>query len=209
MNSSQPIRILLADDHPVVRQGLALILDNEIDLTVVGQANNGQEAVELFSSLQPDVALLDLRMPVMSGVEALVAIRSSFPAASIILLTTYDGDEEIYQGLKAGAKAYLLKDTSCDEILATIRKVGSGGKHISSQIGAKLAERMTLPQLSDREREVLQQIALGRSNQEIATSLSIAESTVKFHVNNILSKLGVSDRTRAAIVALKRGIASL
>lgn len=209
MNPAPAIRILLADDHPVVRQGLALILDCETDLTVVGQANNGREAVELYSLLQPDIALLDLRMPVMSGVEALVAIRSSSPTASIILLTTYDGDEEIYQGLKAGAKAYLLKDTSCDEILATIRQVGSGGKHIPSQVGAKLAERMTSPQLSDRECQVLQQIALGRSNQEIATSLSIAESTVKFHINNILSKLGVSDRTGAAIVALKRGIASL
>ena len=209
MNSGKMIRILLADDHPVVRQGLALILDNEADMTVVGQANNGREALALFSQLQPDVTLLDLRMPVMSGVEALAAIRAEFPFACIILLTTYDGDEDIYQGLKAGAKAYLLKDTSCDEILTTIRKVGAGGKHISSEVGAKLAERMTLPELSNRERDVLQLIAIGKSNLEIGAALSIAESTVKFHVNNILSKLGVSDRTQAAIVALKRGIASL
>jgi DNA-binding NarL/FixJ family response regulator len=209
MNPAAQIRILLADDHPVVRQGLALILDNEPDLTVVGQANNGQEAVVLFNQHQPDVALLDLRMPKMSGVEALLAIRCQSPTACIILLTTYDGDEEIYQGLRAGAKAYLLKDTSCEEILATIRKVAAGKKHISSLVGAKLAERMTLPELSDREREVLQLISIGKSNQEIATALSIAESTVKFHVNNILSKLGVSDRTGAAIAALKRGIASL
>lgn len=209
MNPSQPIRILLADDHPVVRQGLALILENEVDMTVVGQANNGIEAVTLFSQLQPDVALLDLRMPQMSGVEALATIRAQFPSACIILLTTYDGDEDIYQGLKAGAKAYLLKDTGCDEILATIRKVWGGQKHISTEVGAKLAERMTLPELSVREREVLQLMATGNSNQEIGAALGIAESTVKFHVNNILSKLGVSDRTGAVIVALKRGIANL
>jgi DNA-binding NarL/FixJ family response regulator len=209
MNPSQPIRILLADDHPVVRQGLALILENEADMTVVGQANNGIEAVTLFSQLQPDVALLDLRMPQMSGVEAIAAIRAQFPSACIILLTTYDGDEDIYQGLKAGAKAYLLKDTGCDEILATIRKVWGGQKHISTEVGAKLAERMTLPELSVRERQVLQLMATGNSNQEIGAALGIAESTVKFHVNNILSKLGVSDRTGAVIVALKRGIANL
>ena len=209
MNPSQPIRILLADDHPVVRQGLALILENEVDMTVVGQANNGIEAVTLFSQLRPDVALLDLRMPLRSGVEAIATIRAQCPSACIILLTTYDGDEDIYQGLKAGAKAYLLKDTGCDEILATIRKVWGGQKHISTEVGAKLAERMTLPELSVREREVLQLIATGNSNQEIGAALGIAESTVKFHVNNILSKLGVSDRTGAVIVALKRGIANL
>jgi DNA-binding NarL/FixJ family response regulator len=209
MNPSKPIRILLADDHPVVRQGLALILNSEAEMTVVGQASTGREAVALFCQHQPDVALLDLRMPGMNGVEAIAAIRSQFPSACIILLTTYDGDEEIYQGLKAGAKAYLLKDTSCDEILATIRKAYLGQKHISSEVGAKLAERMALPELSDREREVLQLMATGKSNQEIGTALGIAESTVKFHVNNIFSKLGVGDRTQAAIAALKRGIASL
>jgi DNA-binding NarL/FixJ family response regulator len=171
----------------VLRQELALILDNEADMTVVGQANNGNEAVALFNQLQPDIALLDIRMPVMNGVEAITIIRSKFPSACIIVLTTDDGDEEIYQGLRAGAKAYLLKDTSCDEILATIRKVWAGGKHISSPVGAKLAERMTLPELSDRVREVLQAIASGKSNQEIAAALGIAESTVKFHVNNILA----------------------
>lgn len=209
MKLNKPIRILLADDHPVVRQGLALILDNEADMTVVEQANNGQEAVALFNQLQPDVALLDLRMPVMSGVEAIAAIRAKFPAACIILLTTYDGDEQIYQGLRAGAKAYLLKDMSCHELLTAIRKVGGGQKHISSQVGAKLVERMTLPEISERERQVLQLIVSGKSNQEISTALSITESTLKFHINNILKKLGVSDRTQAVIVALRRGLASL
>ncbi len=209
MTANLPLRILLADDHPVVREGLALILDNQSDLTVVGQASDGREASELFSQLQPDVTLMDLRMPEMGGVEALTVIRTQFPNASIILLTTYDGDEDIYRGLRAGAKSYLLKDASTQEILRAIRQVGTGKKHISQAVGAKLAERTQLPKLTESERQVLQRLATGRSNQEIAIALSIAESTVKFHVNHILSKLGVDNRTEAAIVALKRGIAQL
>ncbi len=209
MTVNLSLRILLADDHPVVREGLALILDNQSDMTVVGQARDGREAVELFCQLQPDVTLMDLRMPQMSGVEALIAIRSQFPATSIILLTTYDGDEDIYRGLRAGAKSYLLKDASTQEILSAIRQVSAGKNHISQVVGAKLAERAQIPELSESERQVLQRLATGRSNQEIALALSIAESTVKFHVNNILSKLGVNNRTEAAIVALKRGIAKL
>lgn len=209
MAVSSPIRILLADDHPLVKQGLAMILDSETDMTVVAQASNGQEAVDLFSHHQPDVALLDLRMPSMNGVEATIAIRRQFPAACIILLTTYDGDEDIYQGLRAGAKSYMLKDTPCEELIDTIRKVCEGQKHLPAQVGTKLAERMELPTLSDREREVLQLMAMGRNNQDIANSLGIAESTVKTHVNNIISKLGVSDRIQAVVTALKRGIAKL
>jgi DNA-binding NarL/FixJ family response regulator len=209
MNSQQTIRILLADDHPVMREGLALILDNEDDMTVIAQANNGQEAVDRYRQHEPDVAMLDLRMPILNGVEAIRAIRGEFPSACIILLTTYDGDEHIYQGLRAGAKSYLLKDTPCDEILDVIRRVNVGGKHLPSDVGAKLAERMEMPELTDRERSVLQQMATGQSNQEIGFTLKIAESTVKTHVNSILSKLGVGDRTQAAIVALKRGIAKL
>lgn len=207
--TSNPLRILLADDHPVLREGLALILDNQTDMTVVGQASDGREAVELFCQLQPDVTLMDLRMPQMTGVEALTAIRAQFSTAIIILFTTYDGDEEIYQGLRAGAKSYLLKDASTQEILNAIRQVWIGKNHISQAVGAKLAERAQIPDLSESERQVLQRLATGRSNQEIALALSIAESTVKFHVNNILSKLGVGNRTQAAIVALKRGIAQL
>lgn len=209
MTVNLSLRILLADDHPVVREGLALILDNQSDMTVVGQAKDGREAVELFCQLQPDVTLMDLRMPQMNGVEALIAIRSQFPDTSIILLTTYDGDEDIYRGLRAGAKSYLLKDASTQEILSAIRQVGAGKNHISLAVGAKLAERAQIPDLTESERQVLQRLATGRSNQEIAIALSIAESTVKFHVNNILSKLGVDNRTEAAIVALKRGIAQL
>jgi len=209
MEAGNSIRILLADDHPVVREGLALILDNEDDMTVTSQASNGYEAVELFRQQHPDVALLDLRMPGLSGVEVITAIRTEFPDAHIILLTTYDGDEDIYQGLRAGAKAYLLKDTPCDEILETIRAVHTGQQRIPSPVGVKLFERMGTPELSEREREVLQLMSAGRTNQEIGATLCITESTVKFHVNNILSKLQVQDRTQAVVTALRRGITHL
>lgn len=207
--TNTPLCILLADDHPILREGLALILDNQTDMTVVGEASNGREAVEVFRQLQPDVTVMDLRMPEMSGVEALTAIRAEFSTACIILLTTYDGDEDIYRGLRAGAKSYLLKDASTQEILSAIRQVCTGKNHIPPAVGARLAERAQMPELTDRERFVLQQMAKGQSNQEIGVTLRIAESTVKTHVNSILSKLGVGDRTQAAIVALKRGIAKL
>jgi len=209
MTANLPLRILLADDHPVVREGLALILDNQADMTVVGQASDGRKTVELFGQLHPDITLMDLRMPEMGGVEALTAIRAQFADASIILLTTYDGDEDIYRGLRAGAKSYLLKDASTQEILSAIRQVGAGENHIPQAVGAKLAERAQTPDLTESERQILQRLATGRSNQEIAIALSVTESTVKFHVNNILSKLGVDNLTEAAIVALKRGIAQL
>lgn len=209
MEINNLIRIMLVDDHPVVREGLALILDNEADMMVVSQAKNGQEAVALFRQQQPDIALLDLRMPDMNGVEVIAAIRTEFPEARLILLTTYDGDEDIYQGLRAGAMGYLLKDTPCDEILDAIRAVRDGHKQISPQVGMKLVERMGGSELSDREREVLQLMTTGKSNQEIGTTLGITESTVKFHVNKILSKLQVSDRTQAVVVALRRDLTRL
>jgi DNA-binding NarL/FixJ family response regulator len=209
MHSNQPIRILLADDHPIVRDGLAAILDAETDMNVIGQASNGYEAVELFRLHQPDVAIVDLHMPQMSGVDAISAIRAEFPNACLIMFTVYDGDECIYQGLRAGAKSYLLKNTPSDEILEIIRTVATGEKHIPVQVGKKLAERMELPQLSDREREVLQLMSTGKTNKAISAAMGVTESTVKFHVNNILTKLGVSDRTHAVITALKRGIIKL
>ncbi len=209
MSQENTIRVLIADDHPVVRTGLALMLKYEPDMEAVGEAGNGSEAVALFRLHRPDVTLMDLRMPQMDGAEAITAIRAEFPAARIILLTTYDGDEDIYRGLRAGARAYLLKDAPCEELLETIRAVNAGHKRITLEVGAKLAERMDGPQLTEREREVLRLMAAGRSNQEIGAALFITEGTVKFHVNHILNKLNVSDRLQAAMTALKRGIASL
>lgn len=209
MNQQQLIRILLADDHLVMREGLATILDNEPDMAVVGQASTGQQAVELFKQHQPDVALLDLRMPDMSGAEAIVKISFEFPQARIVMLTIYDGDEDIYQGLRAGAKSYLLKNTPCDDILVTIRQVYAGDRYIPSQVGVKLAERMNGSQLSEREREVLGLMTAGKSNQEIGVALGITEGTVKSHVNKILGKLNVKDRTQAVLEALRRGFTYL
>lgn len=209
MNQSNIIRVLVADDHPVVAQGLVALLECEADITVVGQADDGCQAVELFRQHHPDVTLMDLRMPQMDGVAAITAICNEFDDARIIVLTTYDSDEDIYRGLRAGAKGYLLKDAEPDELLVAIRTVHSGKKYIPPDIGAKLAQRLSNPQLSDRELAVVRLLVAGKSTQEISAALSIAESTVKFHVNNILSKLGVSDRTQAIIVALKRGIVSI
>ncbi len=208
MTSISPIRILLADDHPVLVDGLALILNNEPDMTVVGQASNGVEAVELFTQHQPDVALLDLRMPgELSGAEAIAQICDRFPQACLIMFTIYDGDEDIYQGLRAGAKAYLLKSAPCDEIIATIRQVCAGEEYISPQVALKVAKRINQPTLTEREREVLCLMTEGKTNQEISTELCITEATVKYHINKIFDKLAVRNRTQAVLVALKRGIA--
>jgi two-component system NarL family response regulator len=209
MSAEDPIRVLIVDDHPVIRTGLALMLKYEPNMEAVGEARNGREAVALFRERRPDVTLMDLRMPDMDGAEAITAIRAECPMARIILLTTYDGDEDIYRGLRAGAKAYLLKDAPCEELLETIRLVRNGQKCITAEVGAKLAERLEGPELTERERQVLRLMAGGRSNYEIGAALFITEGTVKFHVNHILNKLGVNDRTQAVIVALKRGIASL
>ena len=203
------IHVLIADDHPVVRTGLALMLKYEPDMEVVAEASNGREAVELYRRHRPDVTLMDLRMPEMDGVEAITAIRSQSPSARIILLTTYDGDEDIYRGLRAGAPAYLLKDAPCTEILEAVRAVHAGQKRITLEVGARLAERAGFPELTERELGVLRLMVQGKSNQEIAAELSIAEGTVKFHINHILNKLNVDDRTQAVISALKRGLASL
>jgi DNA-binding NarL/FixJ family response regulator len=209
VNQSNIIRILIADDHSVVAHGLALLLECERDITVIGQARNGYEVLELFRQHQPDVTLMDLRMPQMGGVAAITAIRAEFNDAGIIVLTTYDGDEDIYRGLRAGAKGYLLKDAEPDELMRAIRMVHSGQKYIPPNIGAKLVNRMSNPELSDRELAVVRLMVAGKSTQEISAALSIAESTVKYHINNILSKLGASDRTQAVLAALKRGIVNL
>ncbi|MDZ8032094.1 response regulator transcription factor [Nostoc sp. DedSLP04] len=209
MNQPSSIRVLVVDDHPVVRQGLIGMLEEAPDIIIVGQGRNGHEAIAVFQQQQPDVTLMDLRMPEMGGVQAITVICNEFPNARIIVLTTYDTDEEIYQGLRAGAKGYLLKDSEPEELLTAIRTVTKGQQYIPINVAAKLVQRMTAPELSDRELEVLQLVGQGMSNQEISTALNISESTVKTHINRILSKLDVKDRTQAAIIALKRGIASL
>ncbi|WP_392535333.1 response regulator [Nostoc sp. C117] len=209
MSQSTTIRVLIVDDHAIVRKGLATIINRDPEMTVIAQAEDGQQAIEAFREYQPDVTLMDLRMPKMGGVEAIMVICTEFKQARIVVLTTYDGDEDIYRGLQAGAQGYLLKDSKLGELLNAIRAIHNGQKYIPPEVGAKLLQRMTNPELSERELEVLRLMAQGRGNQEIGTALSIGESTVKSHVNRILSKLGVSDRTQAVITAVKRGIVSL
>jgi DNA-binding NarL/FixJ family response regulator len=209
MSQSTAIRVLIVDDHAIVRQGLAAMNENQPDMMLVGQAGNGQEAIDQYRQLQPDVTLMDLRMPQVSGVDATIAICAEFAHARIVILTTYDGDEDIYRGLRAGAKGYLLKDAEPDELLNAIHVVHNGQQYIPPHIGAKLAQRLNNPELTDRELEVLRLVAQGMSNLQISATLSIAESTVKSNINHILSKLGAKDRTQATIIALKRGIANL
>lgn len=203
----EPMRILIAEDHAVVRDGLAAVLKFETDIEVVGLAKNGREAVTQFRELKPDVVLMDLAMPEMDGVAAILAIRDEFPDARILVLTTYDNDESVFRALENGAKGYLLKDTSTGDLLAAIRKINAGGTHVSDRAASRLAERaMAGGALSPREIEVLKWIAEGKSNKEIATLLFISEGTVKTHVLSIHEKLGVGDRTEAVVTAIKRGI---
>lgn len=206
---SKPIGILIADDHLVVRMGLRSLIDTQPGMTVIGEAANGEEALELYRSHRPDLVLMDLRMPRMNGLEATLAIRAEFPEAMIIVLTTYDGDENIYRALQAGARGYLLKDVPREEFLAALRLVSSGQYCIPPAVAVRLAQRIPAAELSAREVEVLKLIVDGMSNKEIATKLVITESTVKHHVNSLLSKLRVNDRTQAATTALRRGIVEL
>ena len=209
MKKTDQLRVLIADDHPVVREGLAALINRRTDMVVVAEASSGREAVEQFLRHRPDVALLDLRMPGMDGVEAIAAIRSKVSTARIILLTTFDEDEDIYRALRAGAKAYLLKDAPRDDLLNCIHAVHEGQTIIPPPIAAKLAGRLTTSELTRREVQVLQSVADGNGNKEIAASLSISEGTVKTHVSSILAKLGAADRTQAVTIALRRGILRL
>ena len=203
------IRLVIADDHPVVREGLAAMFNRRPDLTVVAEAENGEQAVALVLEHRPDVVLMDLRMPVLGGVDAIGRIRAEWPEARIVVMTTFDGDEDIYRALQAGARAYLLKDTPREEIVDAIRSVYAGHKRIPSEIASKLADRLTAEPLTERELAVLKQIVAGQSNKEIGAALGIAEGTVKVHVNSLLGKLGVGDRTQAVTEALRRGIVHL
>jgi two-component system, NarL family, response regulator len=207
MSQATTIRVLIADDHAIFRQGLATIIDRDPEMQVIAQAENGEQAIALFREHQPDMTLMDLRMPKVAGVAAIGAICTTTKSARIIVLTTYDSDEDIYRGLQAGAKGYLLKETEPGELLNAIRTVHRGQKYIPPDVGAKLVQRMSNPELSERELEVLRSLAQGMSNLEIGAALNIGEGTVKSHVNRILNKLDVSDRTQAVIVAVKRGIA--
>jgi two-component system NarL family response regulator len=206
---SETIRILVAEDHLVARVGVSTIVNMQPDMTVVAEASNGQQAVELYRKHQPDVALLDLRMPGMTGVEAATTIRAEYPNARMIALTTYGGDEDIRRALAAGVQAYLTKDVLHDELLKAIRAVHAGQTYLPAAVAAALAAQMPRPDLSAREVQVLELIVRGLANKQIAYSLSIAEHTVKNHVKSILSKLGVQDRTQAATAAIQRGIIHL
>lgn len=205
----EAIRVLIVEDHTVVRQGLAVLLNLADGVQVVGEAADGAEAIERFRTLRPDVTLIDLRLPKMSGVDVIQRVRVEAPQARFIVLTTYDGDEDIYRALKSGAKAYLLKGMTGEELITTIREVHAGKSHIPSAIAERLAERMGTEDLTPREADVLKQIVDGKSNKEIAGELDISEATVKTHINSLLSKLGVTDRTQAATAAIRRGIVPL
>lgn len=206
---SKQIRAVIADDHPVVREGLGALVNSQQDMNVVGEAANGTQAVQQFLLHCPDILLLDLRMPEMSGIEAIHAILEEAPKAKIIVLSTYNTDEDIYQALKAGAKAYLLKDSPREQLLESIRSVHSGRLSISSSIGERLAATLHGPKLTDREIEIMKFMVGGKTNKEIGASLKITEGTVKVHIRHILKKLGASRRTEAIRIALERGIVHL
>ena len=208
-NAPNLIRILAVDDHPLLRKGIAALVSAEPDLKLVAEASNGQEAVNAFRTHRPDVTLMDLQLPAMDGIEAIQIIRSEFPDARIIVLTTYAGDAQVVRAVKAGARAYVLKEDMLDELLHTIRAVHAGKKRIPSDIAAELIAHATHDALTEGEVDVLKLIAAGNANKQIADKLSISEATVKSRVTNILSKLGASDRAHAVTIGLKRGIIEL
>ncbi len=207
--TAKPIRVLVIEDHNVVREGLVALLRVAEGLDVVGEAADGVEAIAQFRKHQPDITLVDLRLPRMSGVDVIERIRMETPHARFIVLTTYDGDEDIYRALKAGARAYLLKGMTSEELINTIRAVHAGKSYIPPAIAERLAERMGAQDLTPREFEVLEHIVQGRSNKEIAAELEVSEATVKTHINSLLGKLGVTDRTQAATAAIQRGMVPL
>jgi DNA-binding NarL/FixJ family response regulator len=209
MKRARPIRVLCVDDHPIVREGIGAVIATQEDIVSVGEAGDGETAVAQYRQLKPDVVLMDLRMPGKGGVDAIIQIRKEFPEARIVVLTTYEGDEDIHRALEAGAQAYLLKDTVRKDLVQTIRDVHVGHRRISPAMAARLAEHTPRVSLSPRELEVLQLIAKGLRNKEIGAKLDIAEDTVKIHIKNIFGKLEVIDRTEAVVAASQRGFIRL
>jgi DNA-binding NarL/FixJ family response regulator len=209
ITEKKTIRILAVDDHALLRAGIASLLELEPDMELVAQASTGREAIEQFRRHQPDITLMDLQMPDISGIEAIIAIRGEFPEARIVVLTTYAGDVQVVRALKAGARGYLLKGNVHTDLLDTIRAVHAGQKRIPPEVAAELAMHTAEDRLTERELEILALIAKGNANKEIAAQLSIREDTVKSHVGNILDKLGANDRTHAVTIGLKRGIIDL
>jgi DNA-binding NarL/FixJ family response regulator len=209
MKTPAPIRIFSVDDHPLLHQGIATIIANETDMSLVAEASNGRQAIQRYREEKPDIALMDLRLPDMSGIDAMIAILAEFPEARIIILTTFEGDVAIERALAAGARAYALKSMPPKELVELIRQVHAGKKRIPPEVAARLAEHYSDEALTDRETEVLRQIAGGNRNRDIADKLFISEETVKVHIKHIMEKLGASDRTQAVAIGVKRGIIQL
>ena len=209
MSERARIRLLTVDDHPLMREGIAAMIRSQADMLLVAEAANGYEAIPRFREHQPDVTLMDLRLPDMSGIDALIAIRAEFPAARVLVLTTFEGDVEIQRALQAGARGYLLKSMPPGELLAGIREVHAGKKRIAPEVAAHLAEHMGEEALTARELEVLREVSAGSRNRDVAGRLFITEETVKVHVKHIMEKLGAKDRTEAVAIALRRGIIQL
>jgi len=209
MTNANCIRVLSVDDHPLFREGVGAIINSQADMSLAGTASNGKEGIETFRALRPDVILMDLRLPDLGGLDVMIALRSEFPDARVIVLTTFEGDMDVQRALKAGARGYLLKSMPPQQMLEMIRQVHAGKKVVPAEIAAGLAEHLGEKALSQREVEVLQQVAAGRRNRDIAATLFIAEETVKVHVKHIMDKLGANDRTQSVTIAARRGIIRL